>query len=180
MNQFCLMIFSCFLLLCHFMPIAASTAITKEHVTPGLETYVNEEKKFSIEYPSDWMRIIDVPEFDLFLFATLKNDSQSGVNMSVISKNLEDSMTLEQLYSEAISYFSDEDTNIKSGEISLNGIPGKWILYTLSIQGVEIQVLQYLIVAQNMEYIISCGATGDDFMDYFSEFETIASSFRLL
>lgn len=185
MNQFCLIVFSYFLLICPFMPVIASTISTKEHL---IARYVNEEKKFSIEYPSRWIRIpvetLDMPKhgFCLAIWAPFKHDSNDSIltaNMIVNSENVEDSVTLEQVFSEIILLPKKaEDLEIESGEINLNGIPCKWIHYKLERETYKYEVFTYLIVAQNMKYEIIFGTDG--FTEYCTEFEKIISSFCLL
>src|SRR5262249_42037024 len=161
-NQFCLVFLTCLFLVNHW-PLAA-------------KTYIHNEKKFSIECPEDWTRL-DPPELDLFLLAPQKN-----MNMSVLSAKMESPMTLEQVCQEALSYFSGLDANIQTVEVNLNGIPCNWILHVYSIQGIEAQILQlqYMIVKEDTQYIITFACTSDDFANDSLEFEKIASSFRLL
>lgn len=180
MNQFCLMIFSSFLLLSHFMPVAAFVGFTKEHGAVNLETYVNEDTKFTLQYPSNWMKMDDMGLIDLMLLSPGKISSPSSANMNVLSENLENSYTLEEVYSEVVAHFTAQNINFKSGEVDINGIPSKWMLYDYSMNGVEFPTLQYLIVHQNKMYTLTYGGVEDDFNLYYSDFEKIVSSFRLL
>lgn len=182
MNKFFLITLSYLLLLGHFTPAIASTETSNEY----METYINEEKHFSIEYPSDWSKVVGMPRLDLFLFVPVKEGLLPGANMSVSAENVGEAVTLEQAYSESVTDLSEflanlsnQNTSIESGEIDLNGIPGKWILHTFSM-GAEIQVLQYLVVAKSTKYVITFCANSNDFSNYSLEFEKIIHSFRVL
>lgn len=174
MYQFGLIIFSCLLLFCQPKPLFAS--ISTQHVHPSIKTYLNEEKKFFIEYPSNWIRVTVEPStIDLVLLAP-----PSSANINIVAESADECPTLDQAYSEAVSAFINCELDLKSGDLELNGIPSKWIFSSYVHQGVEIHVLQYLIVVQEMQYVISFGASSEDFGSYYSEFEKIMDSFRLL
>ncbi|MFA6916508.1 MAG: hypothetical protein WC222_08940 [Parachlamydiales bacterium] len=144
-----------------------------------MQNFVSEKKKYFIEYPAHWTQV-PASLFDISIFAPSKNvKAPSSANMTIVSEGIENSVTLDEVYSDILAQFSKEDPKIQTGESTIGGIASKWTLHTQAMFGLEIKVLQYIIVAQNKKYLIAFSAVPSDFTDFQSEFETIASSFRL-
>ena len=126
--------------------------------TVQLEKYINSEKGYSIEYPSDWKKN-DVPQLDLVLFApTQKNDDKPHASMNIVSEKVGSGINLEQFYSESANNLTTalKDVQVeKTGSIQLNGTTSKWMLYTHVMQGVKFRVLQYFIVADETIFLMT-------------------------
>jgi hypothetical protein len=146
------------------------------------EKFSNKVTKYSIEYPSNWVKK-DVPKLDLVLFAPPKNEaSRSHASMNIVSETVGAGVTLDQFYNESLANLRTQlkDVNIEnSGTRDLNGIPTKWVLYTHVMQDIKFRVLQFFIVAEENIYLMTFSAVDEDFENYRSEFDKIASTFRL-
>jgi hypothetical protein len=147
-----------------------------------LETFKNEEKGYSVEYPSDWKKS-DVPQLDLVLFAPTKDhESTPHASMNIVSEKVGSAVSLEQFYTESAANLSSALKEVhveKSGSSTLNGTPSKWTLYTHVMQGVKFRVLQYFVVANDSIYLMTFSTAADDFDGYKGEFEKIANSFKI-
>jgi len=149
----------------------------------NMETYVNKEKKYSLEYPSDWQKK-DVQKLDIVLLSPAKSPTTpTHATMNAISEAVGPVITLDEFYKESVSNLSSQlkDIHIESsGDASLNGTPSKWVLYSHEMQGTKFKVLQYFIVAQENVYLLTFSALADDFDSFRPTFNKIASSFRLI
>lgn len=181
MNPFNLFICSSFLLFSHAMPNFVFAILPQENETFCLEKYVNTERGYSIEYPSHWIRATMAPKLDMSIVLPCPQDiSRTCANMSIVSEYVGESMTLDEMYSTDLSYFSSQEVVQNSGEIDLNGIPSKWIFLSVFVNHVEVRIMQYYIFSKGMAYVITFGALPTDFSENYHEFEEIMYSFRLL
>lgn len=148
-----------------------------------LETYTNTDAGYSIEFPADWQKN-DVPELDLVLFAPNKKTAEHPhASMNIVSNNVGAKIDLEQFYSESEKNLTAvlKDVRVdKTGSHLLNGTPSKWVLYTHVMNGMKFRVLQYFIVSGEMIFLMTFSAEDDDFSDYRSDFENIASTFKII
>ncbi|HEV8051465.1 MAG TPA: hypothetical protein VGP47_03150 [Parachlamydiaceae bacterium] len=167
------------LILCNSMPIIASFEIQNEDVN-YLETKNFEEKKYYIECPSDWIKTSVTPFHDLYISSSTKDLTPTApINMHVITRHVDSPVTLEELYTEAITMLSSMTPILKTGDLDINGVPSKWITYAFSENDQETQILQFLIVDQETQFLILFVMVPEDDESY-SEFEKITSSFRVL
>ena len=156
---------------------------SEQKQSPTLEKYLNSEKHYSIDYPSDWVKS-DVPQLDLVLFAPSKeDDGKPHASMNVVSEKVGKGITLDQFYSESATNLTSALKEVqveKSGDSQLNGVTSKWMQYTHMMQGVKFRVLQYFVVAQETIFLITFSVSADEFDHYRADFEKIAKSFKIL
>jgi len=178
----------CFSLV-QFFAFSAENSVKEasQEANETLVKYTNADKKYSIEYPSNW-RKEDMPKLDLVLFAPLVDDQQEPQgSINVISEKVDDSVTLDQFYNESHSSLTTTLKEVevkKSGSKQINGIDTKWVTYTHVMQGVKFEVIQYFVVAkdenQKRVYLMTFSAVGDSFDAYQPLFEKTASTFKVL
>jgi hypothetical protein len=162
---------------------SAPQTSSQESTSSDLEKYVNSEKHYEIEYPKQWQRK-EAPRFDLILFITAKNtQNEIHATMNILSEYVGPSVTLDRFYSESLANLVAElkDTKVESsGERTLHDVPSKWVIYTHTLHGLKLRVLQYFIVANDYIYLMTFSALADEFSEYLPDFEKIAASFRML
>ena len=103
--------------------------------------------------------------------------------MNLISETIGGEITLDQIYSQSVKNLSAElkDLHIDaSGDAQLNGVASKWIRYTHQLQSTKYTVLQYFIFSKDTIYLMTFSSPSDSFSEFRTDFENIASSFRLL
>jgi hypothetical protein len=153
----------------------------KPQATATFETFNNAETNYSVEYPSNWQKN-DVPQLDLVLLAPSENDARAHASMNIVSEKVGPEINLDRFYNESANNLSSALKEVKvekSGSSTLNGVQSKWIQYTHVMQGIKFRVLQYFIVANDAIYLMTFSASEEDFDKYRSEFEHIASTFKI-
>lgn len=149
----------------------------------AVEKYVNDEKHYSIEYPKEWQRQ-ELPRLDLVLFSPARNtEKTSHATMNIISENVGETITLDQFYNESVKHLKadlQEPQIENSGDITIDHIPAKWVLYNHQMMQNKFRVLQYFIVSKGTIFLLTFSSAADDFDHFRSDFERIASSFRVL
>lgn len=162
--------------------LPASSAVVEE-AAPPLEKYVNEEKGYSIEYPKDWHKQ-EIPRLDIVLLSPPKDaESQSHATMNLVSENVGEKVTLDQFYAESVKHLTAELQEVKiekTGDLTIHGVPSKWIEYSHKMVDTHFRVLQYFLIAQENIYLMTFSATTEDFEHFRSTYESIATSFREL
>jgi len=165
---------------------ASSTTETAPAVETKKDTtknYTNEDKGYSIEYPSDWEKK-EIPAVDFVLLAPQKSEKHPiRATMNIISEKVEAPIDLAQLYQESIDNLKKAltDFNVKdSGDMTLDGMPAKWILYTHEIQKINIEVLQVFFSNKMGIYLITYTSPADDFAEYRPAFDKMNASFHRL
>jgi hypothetical protein len=145
--------------------------------------FINNKFNYEIDYPAQWEKK-DAPPLDVILFAPIKpGQLHSNATMNIISEKIGTDVTLDKMYSESVKNLSAElkELHIEgSGDAQLNGIPTKWILYTHVMQSLKYTVLQYFIYSGETFNLITFSSPSETFSEFRSDFENIASSFRLL
>lgn len=173
----------CTLLLGSLMTYLPADPTESESKASTLEKYVNEEKNYSIEYPKDWQKQ-ELPRLDIVLFAPAKDaTAQTQATMNIVSEKVGDAVTLEQFYNESVKHLTTDLKEVlveKTGELQINNLPSKWILYNHVMLQSKFRVLQYFFVANGYIYLLTFSSPTEAFDNYRSFFESIASSFRLL
>lgn len=167
---------------CSVLQVTADEKMEHNQVSEKFETFVNSEKHYSLQYPSDWKRN-DVPQIDLVLFAPNKVKDGKPASMNIFSEKVGSSISLDQFYSESAANLTSALKEVhveKSGNIQINGINAKWIQYTHVMKDITFRVLQYFIVANDTLFLLTFSAAEDDFEHYRTDFENIANSFKMV
>lgn len=150
---------------------------------PPLTRYNNEVKNYQLDYPTAWQRK-DLQQLDLFLFAPLKTPEQEvPANINIISEKVGPEFTLDKFYTQSVTNLLKQLTDInieKSGDINIDGTQAKWIQYKHRVMSVNLKVMQYFFMDDNILYLITMSAPVDDFDKFQPEFNTIMKSFHFM
>lgn len=169
-------------LIAYMMSATAKEEPAKEETPIQQEHYVNAEKGFGIDYPSNWKKS-DIPQLDLILFAPSTNENGfPHASMNIVSEKVGSEVTLEQFYKESADNLQKALKEVqvqKTGSSNINGTPSKWLLYTHNMQGVTFRVIQYFVVANGSIYLITFSAADEAFDRYLPTFEEILRSFKV-
>jgi hypothetical protein len=63
---------------------------------------------------------------------------------------------------------------------TVNGVPAKVVHYTHNLQGFDLDVLAYILMKDNIAYIITCSAKDGKLEKYREDFEKIVSTFKII
>jgi len=169
------------LLICAVLLVSALTAGCTSNVgntTPSASptnTY-DSTRGFIIKYPSDWTK---EEQSSLVLFVTPTNKATENLNVQVM--NLSANRTLatltEDLKSSAQS--SENFTQIEATNTTLAGLPAYKIVYTATVDGEHLKVLQTLTVKDGKAYIITYKAVPSNYDKYVSAAQQMIDSFQI-
>ena len=67
----------------------------------------------------------------------------------------------------------------KNGEKQINGLPAKWMTYSHTMTGNDIEVLAYIVPKDGIAYIISCSAPKGTLNKYQASFDESVGSFKV-
>lgn len=152
-------------------------------LSQDLEKYVNQDKKYEIQFPKNWVKR-EAPAFDLVLVAQ-SNDPKQAITatMNLISEYIGKSITIDTFFNENIPTISKELKNSKiegQGEEKLNGVTSRWIQYSHEMNNIRFEVLQYFIIHEGYAYLLTFSSIANEFPRYENEFKNIAKTFRIL
>jgi hypothetical protein len=170
------------LLSCNAFQVIAKETVQHDQQHEKLETFVNSERHYSLQYPSEWKRT-DVPQIDLVLFSPNKMKDGKPASMNIFSEKVGEGISLDQFYTESAANLTSALKEVhveKSGNVQINGINSKWIQYTHAMKDITFRVLQYFIVANDTLFLLTFSSAADDFEHYRNDFENIANSFKIL
>ena len=148
-----------------------------------MEKYVNQEKKYEILYPKNWVKR-EAPAFDLVLVAQSDDPKQAiTATMNLISEYIGKSITVDTFFNENVPTISKELKNSKivgQGEQKLNGVTSKWIQYSHEMNNIKFEVLQYFVIHDGYAYLLTFSSIANEYPKYEKEFKSIAETFKIL
>jgi eukaryotic-like serine/threonine-protein kinase len=134
---------------------------------------------FTIKYSSDWSKPQEQQNGALVLFLTPTNNETENLNVQVL--NLSASSTLatvtEQLKSNAQSF--DNFTQIEATNTTLAGLPAYKIVYTATVDGDQLKVLQTVTVKDGKAYVITYKGAPGNYNTYLSAAQQMIDSFQI-
>jgi len=142
---------------------------------------------FSIEFPPDWDRREGLVGSVVAAMSPQEgpgDDFRENVNIIVTTK-LPGWMGLKEfddLNMKRMSQTLPGFTVIESGDVTLNGTPAKWHLYSARSPRAgegDNHVLIYMMVKDRRGYVVTCFAKKDTMPRYRRTFERIVSTFRM-
>lgn len=144
--------------------------------------HVDENKKYSIDFPVNWKPFSEYPlndpdeNFDLMLFSP-----PSSLSFTIWSDKKDKSSTLESVFADALEAFTEMKGEVTIGDLVVNGIPFKWLDVVLSEpDGSSIRLRLYYCISKTMQYQIAIGSDTKEFPSLMPKFETVINSFRFL
>jgi hypothetical protein len=146
------------------------------------QTYTNKDKGYSIVFPKNWEMKEKFMGLDVFALSPLEGDKDLfRENVNIITEDLTKPMSLDDYYSMGLVNLKTLLTDFKeveSGNIDVNGIPMKWIVYDHRMGEVKARVLQFIAVKDRRAYVVTFSAMPDDFAKYRPAFEQIAKTYK--
>ncbi|MFW6414874.1 MAG: PsbP-related protein [Thermodesulfobacteriota bacterium] len=149
----------------------------------GWQVYKNQDYGFSISFPENWEvkeRYRNTVVVALSPVRGARDNFRENVNLNV--QALQSGMRLEKYYRESIrdmqEYLFDFD-ELSSGNLKINDVESKYLVYTHKIGNVKVKVLEVLMVHGSFGFKITCTAISNAFDRYRDMFRDILSSFVL-
>lgn len=163
---------------------AAQKVVQEEN--PNL--IVVKEKGFSIEIPKDWLKDKTREGLDLFVYAPVPATERIALaNVGVVAGKVGKDLTLSNFYKvnvENLPKSFDSFVELSSGTGGVPEIKSSWITFTRKLKTengeVELQELQYYMIANDMGYVVTFSATPDEYTQHRGVFEKIISTFKAI
>ncbi|MGA7077066.1 MAG: PsbP-related protein [Halobacteriota archaeon] len=161
--------------------LAAGCTFNVGNTTPSASptnTY-DSVKGFTIKYSSDWGKPQEQRNGALVVFLTPTNNETENLNVEVA--NLSASSTLatvtETIKSNAQDY--DNFTQIEATNTTLAGLPAYKIVYTATVDGDQLKVLQTWTVKDGKAYVITYKAAPSNYNTHVSAAHQMIDSFQI-
>jgi predicted RNase H-like nuclease (RuvC/YqgF family) len=141
------------------------------------ETYVNEDVGFSIDYPKNW----DKP-LELFLegqgMVTFM-DTDTGANVIVACEQLPEPMSAQEYFNAVVEQISDtEITILGEMEITVSGITA--IRCVNFVEDDDAMQVMCTLVTGETAWTVVTSALAENFTDYTHTFNEVIDSFKIL
>ena len=146
--------------------------------TPTTTTYTS-PKGYAITYSSDWGKPQEQQDGSLVAFLTPTNNKTENLNVVVV--NLTASDTLEIMTDEGIATAEDYDDFklIEETGTTLAGLPAYKIVFTATIDGEQLKLLQTWTVNDGKLYIITYKGAPTNYVTHLSGAQRMIDSFQI-
>lgn len=145
--------------------------------------YYDAEFGFSIEFPEGWEQTEATGDVAVQALSPLENNADRyRENVSVTAVYMSEEVTLEEFLpalKDEIAAQSQNFQAVSEGDTEISEYPAKWLIYTFTIEGIEIKGIMYVLFADGVGYSIICSATPGSFDGFAAQFEEIAMTFTL-
>jgi hypothetical protein len=138
-------------------------------------TYTS-SRGFSIAYPSDWSKPQEQNNGSLVIFTTPANNETENLNVQVITRDTLENVTKEGT---SIAQENDDFKQIEATNTTLAGLPAYKIVYTATIDGNQLKVLQTWTVKDGKAYIITYKGAPANYDTYLSAAQKMIDSFQI-
>jgi eukaryotic-like serine/threonine-protein kinase len=161
--------------------LAAGCTFNVGNTTPSASptnTYTS-SKGFTINYSADWSTPQEQQNGTMVLFLTPTNNATENLNVQV--GNLSANQTLVTLTKDITSEAQSNGnfTQIEATNTTLVGLPAYKIVYTATVNGDQLKVLQTWTVKDNKVYVITYKAAPDNYDTYASTAQQMIDSFQI-
>jgi eukaryotic-like serine/threonine-protein kinase len=147
--------------------------------SPSPTNTYDSAKGFTIKYPSDWTK--DEPKSGplTVLFAIPTNNATENLNVQVANLSANDTLATitEDVTSNAQNY--DNFTQIAATNTTLAGLPAYKIVYTATVNGDQLKLLQAWTVKDGKAYVITYKAAPGNYATYLSAAQQMIDSFQI-
>ena len=142
------------------------------------KTY-NSAKGFTIKYSSDWSNPQEQQNGNVVLFLTPTNNVAE--NLNVQAANLSANDTLATLTRDLTSSAQSNDNfkQIEATNTTLAGLPAYKIVFTATVDGAQLKVLQTWTVKDGKAYVITYKAAPSNYDTYASTAQQMIDSFQI-
>lgn len=162
---------------------APAASSTPESTQEGFKRFVNEDKGYSIQFPSNWEVRKGMMGLDVFALSPMTGQEDSfRENVNVLSEKLPQKVDLDGYYKASLDALKQEIPGfslISSSPVEIDGMKGYRIEFTHgSGQGdVDAIVIQYILVDQGQKVTLITGAIeADKLPDYKPLIDKVAAS----
>jgi hypothetical protein len=143
--------------------------------SPTSTTYTS-SRGYSIAYPSDWGKPQEQNNGTLVVFLTPTNNETENLNVQVITRDTLENVTKEGT---SIAQENDDFKQIEATNTTLAGLPAYKIVYTATIDGNQLKVLQTWTVKDGKAYIITYKGAPANYDTYLSAAQKMIDSFQI-
>jgi serine/threonine-protein kinase len=144
--------------------------------TSSTTTTYTSSKGYSITYPSDWSKPQEQSNGSLVIFTTPANNETENLNVQVITRDTLENVTKEGT---SIAQENDDFKQIEATNTTLAGLPAYKIVYTATIDGNQLKVLQTWTVKDGKAYIITYKGAPANYDTYLSAAQKMIDSFQI-
>jgi hypothetical protein len=145
--------------------------------SPTTTTYTS-AKGFSIAYPSDWGKPQEQSNGSLVIFLTPDNNETENLNAQVLTRTGASLATVtEELKSTVQDY--DNFKQIEVTNTTLAGLPAYKIVYTATVNGDQLKVLQTVTVKDGKAYVITYKDAPANYDKHLSAAQKMIDSFQI-
>ena len=156
-----------------------SNGTSTQTQAPEFTTYIDEAVDFSMSVPSSWEDASMGETGAIFMSPSQCSDLFSNCN---VLKTEPSGLSLQAYYQASTSLFDSlEDYNlISEDEITINGVPAMEITYSWIMQDTAITTMQFMIVTDQADWVITFTSAPSCWSTYVGTFTTMEYSFEIL
>jgi serine/threonine-protein kinase len=159
------------------MPASIAQINSEDEMSESL-IYDNPNLGFTLEYPSDWIK----EESLSFISPRLSISDEAPESIAVTTEPNLSNLTLEEYSDSSLSILESQFSNytlIESSNSTLSGYPAHQIVYTYTLEGVDLKNLQIWAIADDMVYVLTYGGTTKEFEDSLPVIQNMIDSFEI-
>lgn len=163
--------------------IPPSTDVTNGTYLSNTLVYENSDLGFSLQYPSEWSKAESFsPPSVSFQSPRTSITDQAPESIAITTELITSGISLESYSDSALNLLREQFPSIGLIEITnstLSGYPAKQVIYTYSMDGIELQNLQIWTLVDNMVYAVTYGGIVDEFDDSLDIVNNLIKSFQI-
>jgi hypothetical protein len=146
--------------------------------SPTSTTYTS-ARGYTIKYLSDWGKPQEQSSGRLVVFTAPTNNVSENLNVQVM--NLSTGSTLAAVTDDLMSNAENSDhfKPIETTDTTLSGLPAHKIVFTATVDGDQLKVLQTWTVKDGKAYVITYKAAPSNYGTYLSEAQQMIDSFQI-
>jgi len=158
---------------------ADSELLRKADSTPGINAGAG---NFDIKTPAGWQRTDTLMgNIKAIMLSTPSPSIRFRTNVSVVSQSM-NGLTLdqfEQLTLNNMAKYIQHFGLIGQGERAIGTVHARWLHYSQSPDGLDLENILYIITDKGVAYLITCSALKGHLLQNHAAFEQAITSFRL-
>jgi hypothetical protein len=145
--------------------------------SPTTTTYTS-TKGYSIAYPSDWGKPEQQSNGSLVIFLTPTNNQTENLNVQVVNRTGATLATVtEELKSSIQGY--DNLKQIEATNTTLAGLPAYKIIYTATVDGDQLKLVQIVTAKDGKAYVITYKGAPTNYETHLSAAQKMIDSFQI-
>jgi len=146
--------------------------------SPSTTTYTS-SKGYSIAYPSDWGKPEEQKSGAFVVFLTPTNNVTENINVQVVNLSANDTLATvtDDVISNAQGY--DNFKQIEATNTTLAGLPAYKIVYTATVNGDQLKLLQTVTVKDGKAYVVTYKGAPANYGTHLSAAQQMIDSFKI-